>query len=240
MVVKKLVFLLLVVVTSTAWAQEESKKVSRPNIPGVFILDLGVNRGLSKPDLFKQGFWGSRTLNLYYQYPIRIGKSKFSLSPAVGFSMERFKFTNRAVLYDAIETTSPIEQYNFVAGSTLFPNVKKSMLVANYLEAPVEFRYDTRPNDRARSFSVALGGRIGVLASSTMKVKYRKDGHNEIFKDKQPYGLNPIRYGVYARLGIGGFNWFAFYNLSEMFEKDKGPSGTTMNSMTLGISIASF
>lgn len=237
---QKSILLLLVLTASVAWGQEGIKKAARPNIPGNFILDLGVNRGLSRPANFSQGFWGSRTLNLYYQYPIRFGKSKFSFAPAVGISMERFKFTNNAVLQDAIETTDPVVQYNLVSGSSLFPGIKKSMLVSNYLEAPMEFRFDTRPNDRARSFSVAIGGRIGILASSGLKVKYREDGENVKFKDKRSYGLNPIRYGVYTRIGIGGFNWFAFYNLSEMFETDKGPNGTTMNTMTIGVSIASF
>lgn len=114
------------------------------------------------------------------------------------------------------------------------------MLVTNYLEVPLEFRYDTRPNDIARSFSWAIGGRIGVLASSLMKVKYKEEGEMIKLKDKKSYGLNPIRYGVYTRIGIGGFNWFAFYNLSEMFEKDKGPEATMMNTMTVGISINGF
>jgi hypothetical protein len=39
---------------------------------------------MDKPNELKYGLWGSRTLNLYYQYDMRIGKSKFSFHPGVG------------------------------------------------------------------------------------------------------------------------------------------------------------
>lgn len=238
---KKSAFLLLMVISSAAWGQEKEKKATRFNIPGTFIVDLGVNIPLNAPDTLNKGFWGSRTMNVYYQYPIRLGKSKLSFNPGIGLSMERWKFTDNQILINPVEATDQIDQYQFTRGTSLYPGIKKSMLVTNYLEMPIEFRYDTRPNDIARSFSVAIGGRVGVLTNSMMKIKYTDDGENFKLKDKKSYGLNPIRYGVYTRIGIGGFNWFAFYNLSEMFETDKGPNDSNkMSSMTVGISINGF
>ncbi len=114
------------------------------------------------------------------------------------------------------------------------------MLVANYVEIPLEFRFDTTPEDIARSFNVAIGGRIGYLFDSKMKVKYKEDAETKIMKDKQNLGLTQIRYGVYSRIGVGAFNIFGFYNLTPLFEKDKGPDKTTMNSYTVGISINGF
>ena len=202
------------------------------------MIDIGVNRALDKPENFKQGFWGSRTLNLYYQYPIRMGRSKFSFNPGVGAGMERWKFTNKYVLADTIENS--IDEYVLVQGSTFYSGIKKSMLIANYVEVPLEFRFDTTPEDIARSFNVAIGGRIGYLFDSKMKVKYKQDGETRIEKSKQNLGLTQFRYGVYTRIGVGGFNFFGFYNLSPLFEKDKGPDKTTMTSFTVGISINGF
>ena len=59
-------------------------------------------------------------------------------------------------------------------------------------------------------------------------------------KDKQNFGLNFLRYGVYTRIGIGAFNIFGFYNLSTLFDPDKGPENTKMNTFTVGISINGF
>lgn len=245
---KNFLLLLLLAVISASFAQDKPKKIARPNIPGSFMIDLGLNRGIGKPTTFKQGFWGSRTLNLYYQYPIRFGKSKFSFNPGIGLSLERWKFTSGATLIDTVELTTggqvaaeQVKEFNLLSPRrTIGELARKSMLVANYLEIPIEFRFDTNPEDISRSFNIAIGGRVGVLYDTFTKIKYRKDGETNTLKDKSNHGLNPIRYGLYTRVGIGGFNWFAFYNLSEMFKTNQGPLQTTMNSITVGISINGF
>src|SRR5579872_7316233 len=79
-------------------AQEKQRKAYRPDIPGFFMVDFGFNFPISPPNNFSKGFWGSRTLNLYYHYPVQIGKSKFSYNPGAGFSFERFKLTNNYTL----------------------------------------------------------------------------------------------------------------------------------------------
>jgi hypothetical protein len=242
---------LFTLLTGLTFAQDnKEQKKPKPNVPGTFLIDLGVNRGLKAPTTFNQGFWGSRTINMYYQYPIRFGRTKFSFNPGIGLSLERWKFVDGATLLDTVElvrfpngAASPtqVEQYNLVSPIRAYPQLaNKSSLVANYLEMPIEFRFDTNPEDLNRSFNVALGGRVGVLVDAFTKIRYKDLGETVKVKNKFNHGLNPLRYGVYARVGIGGFSWFAFYNLSEMFEKDKGPKGTTMNTATFGISINGF
>jgi hypothetical protein len=247
-----LVVLALLAFSIGAFSQApKAKTVARPNIPGSFMVDLGINLALNKVDsTWKQGFWGSRTVNLYYQYPIRFGKSKFSFNPGIGLSMERWKFKNGAMLIDTVElnsfpngapSTNQVEQYNLLSPTRVYGQVvNKSMFVTNYLEIPIEFRFDSKPEDIARSFNVAIGGRVGVLFDSFTKVKYKENGEQVKVKDKYDHGLNLLRYGVYTRIGIGGFNWFGFYNLSQMFEKNKGPQGAAINTLTVGISINGF
>ena len=233
-----LVLFTLLFVSFSIFAQEKPRKAARPNIPGSFMIDLGVNRSLSKAENFKTGFWGSRTLNMYYQYPIRMGRSKFSFNPGLGASMERWKLTNGYVLADT--TNDSNDNFVLYPGATFYSGLKKSMLIANYVEVPLEFRFDTAPEDIARSFNVAIGGRIGYLFDSKMKVKYKEGGETKIIKDKQELGLTKLRYGLYSRIGIGAFNIFGFYNLTPLFAKDKGPDQTTMTSFTVGISINGF
>lgn len=243
--------LLFVLLTSAAFAQYETvTKTKRPSIPGTFLVDLGINRALNAGSTWKQGLWGSRTVNVYYQYPIRFGRTKFSFNPGIGLSMERWKFTNGAMLMDTVELVSfpngaaaanQVEQYNLLSPERVYGSLaRKSMFITNYLEMPIEFRFDTKPEDIARSFNVAIGGRVGLRMNSFTKVKYKDGGENIKVKDKQSFGLNDFRYGVYTRVGIGGFSWFAFYNLSEMFEKGKGPQGLDINTLTVGISINGF
>ncbi|MGE0772565.1 MAG: outer membrane beta-barrel protein [Cyclobacteriaceae bacterium] len=231
-------FVCVCMVAFGASGQNDVRRAYRPDIPGTFIVDIGVNRTINEtPDNFDYGFWGSRTVNLYYQYPIRLLKSKFSLNPGAGLSLERFKFTNLATLNTSPDTDGT---YGLVPASDLYPGASKSQLIANYFDIPVEIRFDTKPEDIARSFNVAVGVRGGVLIDSFTKVRYSEDGETKKIKDKQNHGVNPIRYGLYTRIGIGGFNFFGFYNSSSLFESGKGPQMTPMNTFTAGISINGF
>jgi hypothetical protein len=223
----------------SAQGQEKQRKAYRPDIPGYFMVDFGFNFTSARPANFDQGFWGSRTINLYYHYPVRIGESKFSYNPGAGFSFERFKMTNNYTLPQqpgSDGTYSMISPANFNANWSF----KKSMIISNYFDLmPVEFRFDTNPKDISRSFSVALGGRVGVLFESHTKIKYTESGinGNAIYKDKQQHGINQFRYSAYTRIGFGNFNLFGYYNFSPYFASGKGPDLTTMTTMTFGISI---
>jgi hypothetical protein len=240
-----LLFVLLTFTVGVVHAQQAEQKVktaARPNIPGSFIIDFGFNQPINEPANFDNDFWGSRTVNLYYQYPIRFGRSHFSFNPAIGLSLERWKFKNQYMLYDPDEPTAAVrvERYSLVPGVDFFPEIKKIMLITNYVEAPIEIRFDTKPEDISRSINFALGGRIGVLFDSQQKVKYREDEQWKKSKQKEDWGLNFLRYGVYTRIGVGGFNLFGFYNLTPLFEEGKGPDATLMNTYTFGISVNGF
>ena len=120
MIVKKILPLSIgfLLFCSVAFAQESTPKTvkshARPDIPGTFVLELGVNRPFDRPTNFDIGFWGSRTLNIYYQYEIRILKSKFSFVPGVGFGLERYKFTNNYILTN--QNNSPTMEAPGVVG----------------------------------------------------------------------------------------------------------------------------
>lgn len=247
---KNAITLFFLLLTGLVFAQEADQKKPKPNIPGTFLVDLGINQPLGAPSTWDQGFWGSRTVNVYYQYPIRIARSNFSFNPGVGLSLERWKFVDGATLIDTVELDSypngatsaiQVEQYNLLSPKRIYPELAdKSMLITNYVDIPVEFRFDSKPEDINRSFNVAIGGRVGFLYDAFTKVKYDDRGEVVKVKNKMNHGVREIRYGIYTRIGLGGFSLFCFYNLSDMFDEGKGPLGTTMNTLTTGISINGF
>jgi len=218
---------------------EKKKKNWKPDIPGSILVELGINlkTGLV-PAEFDKGLWGSRTINFYYQYPIRLFKSPFSINPAIGLSLERWKFVNDYTL-----PSQPLADgtYPLIPAASLYPgSINRSQLVNNYVEAPIELRYDTTPEDIARSFSVAFGARFGVLYDSFTKIDYSENGENKSIKEKQWHGMAPTRWSLYGRVGLGGFSIFAYFNMSPMWQTGKGPSGTDMTSATIGISVNGF
>jgi hypothetical protein len=254
MTVRAFALLILVLTASSAQAQTTPKTRARPNIPGNFIIDLGINGTQGAPDLWVQSLIGSRTVNVYYQYPLRFGRSRFSFNPGFGLSMERFKWKNGVTLYNRAEANvnAQVEAYEFISAPTfLNANVRKSMFVNNYVEVPLELRFDTKPEDISRSINIAVGVRAGWLYDSFVKIKYREEGQTKKLKDKQDWGLTQLRYGVSLRVGIGAFNIFTFYNLTPLFQEDKAPfnestlttigtTPTTMQTFTAGISINGF
>jgi len=226
--------------TTTATTKTTKKKSARPDIPGTFMLEFGFNRDISGPPDFSLEFWGSRTANIYYTYDFRLFKSPFSFSPGIGFSLERYKFKdNYMVAYDGDNELIMLPQ-----DEAPVPGIKKSMLITNYIEAPLEFKYTINPDDPGRSFKIAVGGRVGFLYDSFNKVKYSENSEVKKFKDKQDFNLNKFRYGLTGRIGFGPFSIFGYYNLSPLFEKGKGLKTDDVyndfNTWTIGLSLASF
>jgi Outer membrane protein beta-barrel domain len=221
--------------TLAAFAQNNAKSSKgRPNIPGTFLVEIGINRALDASDTFNIGLWGSRSLNLYYQYDIKIPilKGKFSFHPGIGFSMERYKFKDGLGLaYDADDELQM---------QRLGIAVIKSQLIANYLDAPLELRFSANPDDPSRTFKTSIGFRPGVRISSFTKVKFEEDGEKRQFKNKQGWNLNDFRYGVYLKMGVGNISLFGYYNLTTNFKEGEGIQGKDINTLTVGLSLGGF
>jgi hypothetical protein len=219
-----------------------AKPSVRPDIPGIFTFEFGFNRDLDGPDKFSPGFIGSRTANIYYQYEFRLFKSPISIVPGFGLSLERHKMKNNYTL-DYENNTS--DQVILVApAASPYPNIKKSMIITNYLDLPVELRYTLKPDDPTRSFKIAVGGRIGYLFDASSKIKYSENSEVKKIKDKQDFNLNKVRYGLSGKIGFGNFMFFGYYNLTPLFEKGKGlitdDASNDFSTITVGISLSSF
>lgn len=205
-----------------------------PNIPGSFVLEVGFNQPLNQADTFDLGFWGSRTMNIYYQLEQPIGNTKFSLHPGAGFGLERYKFANDYTI-TMDENSSSLESTD-----NSYSSVRKSMLITNYFDVLLELRFSTNPQDPVRSFHVSVGGRAGYLFDSFTKIKYSEDGETKKDKIKGSYYLNDFRYGGFFKVGAGNFSVFSYYNASPLFKTGKGPQETDMTNFTVGISLSSF
>jgi hypothetical protein len=242
---KPVIFVLFVAFSSITFAQAQvstvEKKKGRPNIPGTFAIDFGFNIP-SEKEGFNTNFFGSRTLNIYYYWDHQIGKSNFSVHPGIGFGLERYKFSNDKTLGYIPGPSSDYDTLRMVpVTSVITPSsIKKTGLITNYIDIPLEVRFNSNPDDPGRSFKVSLGFKFGVLYDSFTKIKYRQDSETKKLKDKQNYNLNPIRYGVLFRIGAGSFSAFANYTLSPLFKDGEGPDGAKINNFTVGLTLAAF
>ncbi|MDZ4716399.1 MAG: hypothetical protein SH819_13120 [Cytophagales bacterium] len=242
MVLRSLAVLGLLCIGTLGFAQETEpvkKKTKRPDIPGAITVEFGFNfkNGVVPAD-FQKSWWGSRTVNFYYSYQIRLFKSPISFNPGIGLSLERFKFSNNFTLPFSPDADGT---YPLVPATDIYPGtVQRSFIVNNFIEAPIEFRYDSKPDDIVRSLSVSLGMRFGLLYDSFTKVDYTHNGEDKSMKDKQWHGMNRYRQAIYGRVGYGGFGLSLYYNTTPLFAPGKGPEATGMNTITVTMSVTGF
>ncbi|QOI97549.1 MAG: hypothetical protein HRU69_08615 [Flammeovirgaceae bacterium] len=240
-------------VITFAQLEPEKKRKGRPDIPGTFMVEYGFNWFTRPPQDLNKGFWGSRTLNLYYQYDKQFGSSQWSVHSGIGFGLERYKLQSFVKRFsnDTIKVSTPTLHID-ASGNTRFISsgavlygdttraATKSMFITNYVDVPIEFRFTANPNDPAKSFKAAIGGRFGVLLNAQTKLKYREDGEVKKLKDRQDFNLNQFRYGAYGRVGVGNVYLSFYYNFSDLFKAGKGPDGTATSNYTITLSLVSF
>jgi hypothetical protein len=247
---KFLIFALFLAFSISSIAQTEpvakEKRSGRPDIPGTFAIDLGFNFPTEK-ESFNTGMFGSRTLNVYYYYDKQLWNSKFSVHPGIGVGLERYKFNNDRTLGYIAGPNSLYDTLRMVPASSLVGSnrIKKSQLITNYIDIPLEIRFTSNPSDPARSLKASLGFKFGFLYDSFTKVKYSQDGEVKKRKEKQDYNLNPFRYGATARIGVGSFSIYSYISLSPLFKEGKGPNDgkgqhVEISNFTIGLTLAAF
>lgn len=219
---KKLFPLLLAAFWATvAQAQLEFLKRAPINLAA----DIGISALRHAPQGMELRPIHSRSINIYYMKNFRLG-NRFSLNVGAGGGTEKYAFAEKVTLSESSGRAALLDISQ--------TDVRRSLLAVSYADVPVEFRVATSGGRRA--FRLAAGGKLGVRVSSHTKVRYGEG----IGKFKDDFFLNPLRYGIYGRIGYGSFNLFAYYGLSELFRKGKAPEGAAARPFMLGISLTTF
>jgi hypothetical protein len=80
------------------------------------------------------------------------------------------------------------------------------------------------------------------MFDSFAKIKYKEDGEVKKLKDKQDYGLNKFRYGVFGKIGVGNFSVFGYANMTDLFKDglSQNRKPVDFSTFTVGISLSSF
>lgn len=240
---KKLLTAVLLVITVLAgYSQDtdtsttESKREGRPDIPGDLFIDFGFNLLSNAPSEMAINGWGSRTVNLYYQYSKMIGESHFGISPGLGVGVSKYAFQRDVTLEDGTNGITTTALSNILG----LNQVSRSQFDAVYLDVPLDFWFYANKYDK-RGFKVGIGGKGGLRIDSKTKYVYSEDGAKKKTKQKEDWGLNQFRYGVHLKVGIGVFHLYGAYMFSPLFDSTRlEPSLKNPNTWTVGISVAGF
>ena len=234
---KLLIIGLVFFVGLQSYAQDETQQIGRPNIPGTLQVEYG--HSFSPLDSVPFKVLGNRTANFYYMLDKPLGASKFSFHIGAGVGLDRVKFTTDSQKRH-LTLISKVDSSIYYAIRDKDKVVSKSMFITNYVDVPLEFRFNTAPNDRAKNFFVAIGGRVGYMMRAQTKVKYTVNNETNRTKEQKSFNLTPVRYSTYLRVGVGAFNLYANYALSPLFKDGEGPRAKPIQMMTVGMSFELF
>jgi len=88
-------------------------------------------------------------------------------------------------------------------------------------------------NDNGRGLRIGMGGYIGYKLDDYVKFVYEEAGERIKDHDKDNYYVNSWRYGLRLQLGFNDIDFFANYDLSELFVENRGPA---LNAFSFGLS----
>jgi hypothetical protein len=183
-----------------------------------FMFQFGLAGWAGKPaNITTQVF--NRTFNAYFlfDFPFKTNpRLSVAVGPGVGTDNIYFKdltvdLNNRN---GATFTRDTIVQY------------KKHKLATGYVEAPVELRYSTRPDNMNKGWKFALGVKVGTMIDAKVKSKIDLDatGTGGYFtKEKDRRYLNTTRFALTGRIGLGNISVFGSYTLTDFFKEGQGP-----------------
>lgn len=243
---KRFTLILIACILSLEVAAQEKQttpRSGRPDVKGDLFLDFGFNTLNNRPEQLNTRFFPSRVANIYYQYPIHLGEnSGITFNPGIGLGMDKMAFKSDSMLVNNPDlgiNSSKLAGIEEVYGNDLSINVNTTAI--NYIDIPLEFRYHLNKDNYNRGFRFALGAKVGFLYNAHTKVEFTDAaGLTKKIKTRQDYGLNPIRYGIYTRIGLPGFNLWSYYGLNKVFKEGQGPLGTEATQFNFGLSVALF
>ena len=233
---KKLLAILILIASISANAQKKNNpsKVKEPSSkikPDYTKINLSQRASDHLMFQFGVANWGNadainlksfnRTFNTYFlfDFPFK-SNPKFSAAFGPGIGTDNVYFEKTA-----IDLNAPTGGVTFTADN--LTKYKKIKLGTGYLEAPIEFRYSTNPENMNKGWKFAVGAKIGLLVDATVKTEINASGTNEggyVMKIKDKRFINTTRFAGIARVGMGNLSLFASYTITSFFKEGFGPA----------------
>ncbi len=211
-----------------------------PDFPGALVIDYGINYFDKNSPIMDTDPWKSPTLNVYYMYAFRIGEeSRLSFNIGAGVGSEKYTFKAPVTFTDSLSITV-VDSIVNVPYFNNISSLKKSQMVINYIDIPMEIRIHSRKNDHKRAFYIAIGGKIGFRFAGKTKVVYSEFGSKKKFKDLYNFNVNAVRYGATARIGYGPINFWGYLGLNDFFTGNKTAGIRNPNTFSFGLSLSTF
>lgn len=192
------------------------------------VFELGLNNILTGSDFEMQPAYSnmelspSKSINFNWgiiQQGVNLYKGKWRLLYGVGIEFNNYRFVKDV---DLESDSDPLK-----SEINTSREYKKNKLVTQYVTVPLMVVYKSKPNDEDHSFRFSAGAQAGYLIGAHQKQKWEQDG-KEKRKVRDDFNLSDYRIGYVVQIGYSGFNIYAKYYPTPMFQENKGPKGNTV------------
>ena len=199
-----------------------------------FMLQLGYLSWSGKPDSINTDGL-PRTFNAYFlfDFPFKTNP-KLSAAIGAGIATDHMFFDKTDI---GIADKTAAIQFTNAKDTNSF---KKYKLATAYLEAPVELRFRSNPDNDRRSIKFALGVKVGTLLSAVVKGKNLQNKSGQTVNDfkmkeysKQFFNKN--RLSATGRIGFGHFSLFGSYQITSLFNEGQGPK---VHPVSIGLNLS--
>lgn len=191
------------------------------------VLELGLNNivhgsSFEMPAAYRNmELSPAKSINFHWgilQQGINLYQGKWRLLYGVGIEYNNYRFVKNV---DLVRDSDPLDdEINTTR------EYKKNKLVTQYVTVPLMLVYKSKPNDKDHSFRFSAGVQAGYLIGAHQKQKWEQDG-KEKRKVRDDFNLSDYRFGYVVQVGYAGFNIYAKYYPTPMFQDNRGPEGNT-------------
>jgi hypothetical protein len=161
------------------------------------------------------------------QYSIGFGTNRFGLVTGLGLEFNGYHF-------DGDNNIQELDG-NVVTKDDYPSSLSKSKLKTTFLRMPLLIELQLLNAKRSKRIYISGGVIGGLKLGSHSKVIYKVEGNKQKDKIRDDFNINPLRYGLTARIGYRALNLYGNYYLTPFFEKDNGPE---LYPFSIGLSFA--
>lgn len=163
----------------------------------------------------------------FLQYSVSLQKHKknIGLVTGMGWAVYNYRLDNNYLIEP--------DPDGVTVGTAIVRDVEKSKIVTSFINVPLLLELQSGKDAKHDAF-VSAGVFGGFKLGSHTKTIYNNRDKN---KSRQDINLNPFQYGVMFQMGINFIKIYGTYNLSNLYEADKGPEVTPF---TVGLTLVNF
>jgi hypothetical protein len=175
--------------------------------------DYSLYNNTGYGEFFDLNYSKSLTFNLNIaEFAFSNNRKTIGVLTGAGFSFMNFRF-------DQAKITVEKNSEGLLIPVTL-ESAKKSKLNLNYLTIPLILEVNTPLKLNNQHLSLAAGVIGGLNIGNHTKIKYDDNSKEKV---RGNFNVNPFKYELTGRLGLGEFCLFANYSMTPLFKEGKGP-----------------